>query len=175
MSLLRFLGLAPSPAPARGDTETVRSIAASLDALPPERARWIAAFAFLLCRVAKADLDLSPVEAERMEQLLRDQCGLSPEQAVLVLQIAKTREALLGSTENYLVAREFARIATHEQKLVLIDCLFAVSAADESISTAEDNEVVRIASELQLPRDEVVKARSRYRKYLAVLRDIPGN
>ena len=63
MSLLRFLGLAPSPAPARGDTETVRSIAASLDALPPERARWIAAFAFLLCRVAKADLDLSTFSA----------------------------------------------------------------------------------------------------------------
>jgi len=53
--------------------------------------------------------------------IIRERGGLTEEQAVLVWPIAKTRE----------------------QKLALLDCLFAVSAADESISTAEDKESVR--------------------------------
>ena len=42
------------------ETETVRKIVAALDSMEPERARFIAAFAFILCRVARADLHISP-------------------------------------------------------------------------------------------------------------------
>jgi uncharacterized tellurite resistance protein B-like protein len=174
MSILRFLGLAPSSPSPSAETQTVRRIVASLDAMDPGKARWIAAFAFLLCRVARTDLVVSDEEAAAMERIVMEKGGLTEEQAVLVVQIAKTQEALFGSTENFLVTREFNRIATREEKLALLDCLYAVSAADESISTAEDNEVVRISAELQLPREDVVAARSRYRDYLAVLKDMPG-
>lgn len=173
MSILRFLGLGPSPSPTP-ETQTVRRIVASLDAMDPDRARWVAAFAFLLCRVARTDLVVSDEEAAAMERIVMDIGGLGEDQAVLVVQIAKTQEALFGSTENFLVTREFNRIATRDEKLALLDCLYAVSAADESISTAEDNEIVRIGAELQLPREDVVAARSRYREYLAVLKDMPG-
>lgn len=172
MSLLRFLGLSdPKPA---ADTQTVRKIVATLDAMEPARARWIAAFAFLLCRVARTDLVVSDEEAAAMERIVMEKGGLTEDQALLVLQIAKTQELLFGGTENFLVAREFAAIATREEKLALLDCLYAVSAADESVSTAEDNEIVRICAELQLPRDEVVMARGRYRQYLEVLKGMPG-
>ena len=175
MSILRFLGLAAAgSAAASADTQTVRKIVASLDAMDPERARYIAAFAFLLCRVARTDLVISDEEAAAMERIVMDKGGLTEEQAVLVLQIAKSQAALFGGTEDYLVTREFNKIATRNQKLALLDCLFAVSAADESISTAEDNEIVRICAELQLPREEVVTARGRYREYLAVLKNLPG-
>ena len=175
MSILRFLGLAAgSAAAASADTQTVRKIVASLDAMDPERARYIAAFAFLLCRVARTDLVISDEEAAAMERIVMDKGGLTEEQAVLVLQIAKSQAALFGGTEDFLVTREFNKIATRDQKLALLDCLFAVSAADESISTAEDNEIVRICAELQLPREEVVTARGRYREYLAVLKNLPG-
>lgn len=172
MSILRFLGLDPK-APASTETETVRKIVASLDAMEPERARYIAAFASLLCRVARSELVISAEESAAMERILREKAGLTEDQAVLVLQIAKTQAALFGSTENYLVAREFNKIATREQKIALLDCLFAVSAADESVSTAEDNEIVRICAELKLPREEAVEARGRYRQYLAVLKGMP--
>lgn len=174
MSLLRFLGLSDPKPSSAADTQSVRRIVASLDAMDPERARWTAAFAYMLCRVARTDLAISDEEAAAMERLVMEKAGLTEEQAVVVLQIAKTQETLFGSTENFLVAREFNRIASREQKVALLDCLFAVSAADESISTAEDSEIVRICSELQLPREEVVTARSRYRQYLAVLKGIPG-
>ncbi len=175
MSLLRHLGFGGPPLSSKADTETVRRIVASLDAMDPERARFIAAFAFLLCRVARTDLVISDEEAREMERIVMDRGGMAEEQAVLVLEIAKSHQALFGSTENFLVTREFSKIATREEKVALLDCLYAVSAADQSISTAEDNEIVRICAELQLPREEVVAARGRYREYLAVLKGIPGN
>jgi uncharacterized tellurite resistance protein B-like protein len=173
MSLLRYFGLAAAPS-SSADTQTVRKIVASLDAMDPERARYIAAFAFLLCRVARTDLVISDEEAAAMERIVMERGGLTEEQAILVLQIAKSQEMLFGGTEGFLVTREFAKIASRDQKLALLDCLFAVSAADNSISTVEDNEIVRICAELQLPREEVVTARGRYREYLAVLKGMPG-
>jgi uncharacterized tellurite resistance protein B-like protein len=87
--------------------------------------------------------------------------------------MAKTQSLLLGGTENYLVTREFARIATREQKLALLECLFAVSAADETVTTIEDNVIKQVAGELQLERSDVVAARGRFREYLGVLKDRP--
>jgi uncharacterized tellurite resistance protein B-like protein len=83
--------------------------------------------------------------------------------------MAKTQNILFGGTENFLVTREFNRIATREQKLALVDCLFAV-AADDSISTVEENEISRICGELQLTHDDFISVRSAYREQLAVLR-----
>jgi hypothetical protein len=41
------------------ETETVRKIVRQLDNLEPERARFIAAFAYILSRVARADINIS--------------------------------------------------------------------------------------------------------------------
>jgi uncharacterized tellurite resistance protein B-like protein len=105
-----------------------------------------------------------------MERIVSKHGRLPEEQAVIVVQMAKTRSALFGGTENYPVTREMRRIASREQKLALIDCLFAVSAADESISTVEDGVVRQIATELGLEHRDFVAVRARYRDRLAVLR-----
>ena len=174
MSILTFLKLKQGgPQGSGAETETVRRIAQSLDRLEPARARFIAAFAYLLSRVARADLDISPEETRMMEQIVMERGGLPEEQAVIVVQIAKSQSILFGSTENYLVSREFNSIATREEKLALIDCLFAVAAADESISTVEDNEVSQIADELRVEHKEFIAIRSAYREYLAVLKKGP--
>lgn len=173
MSLLKFFGLSPAE-PDRGaaETETVRKIVQKLDQLPQDQARYVAAFAYLLSRAADADLNVSAEEIAEMERLVMDKGGLSEELAVLVVQIAKTQTHLFGGTENYLVTREFERTATHEQKLAILDCLFAVTAADENITASEDNVVKQIASELKLSHADYIAARSRFREHLAVLK--PG-
>jgi uncharacterized tellurite resistance protein B-like protein len=84
--------------------------------------------------------------------------------------MAKTQNQLFGSTENYLVTREFERIATHDQKLALLECLFAVTAADENITSVEDNVVKQISGELKLSHSDYISARSRFREHLAVLK-----
>jgi len=171
MSILKFLGLnLHRPTTSTEQTEAVRKIVQKLDQLPEEQARYIAAFAFLLSRAARADLDISADETAVMERIVMQQGGLPEELAVVVVQMAKTQNQLFGGTENYLVTREFERIATREQKLALLNCLFAVTAADEIITSEEDNVVKQVSSELKLSHDDYIAARSHFRQYLAVLK-----
>lgn len=176
MSLLKLFGFQQKEAAGTTEveTETVRKITDALDRLEPERARYIAAFAYVLGRVAHADLEISAEETRAMERLIMQRAGLPEAQAILVVQIAKTQNLLFGGTENYLVTREFERLATREQKLVLLDCLLAVSSADESISVVEDNEIRQITSELRLDHSDFIAARAGYREHLAVLKKPSG-
>lgn len=171
MSILKFLGLDGAPEKAgHGDTDTVRRIAAELDRLDPERARYIAAFAYILGRVAIADREISAVETQAMERIVAERGALPEAQAVMVVQMAKSQNVLFGGTEDFLVAREFARTASYDQKLALLECLFMVSAADATITLAEDQEIARVALELKIEHADVVRARLARREYLSVLR-----
>jgi len=176
MSILKFLGYDPcgtAAAHESAETETVRKIVAALDRLEPDRARHIAIFAYILSRVARADMVISEAETRAMESIVEEAGGLTPEQAILVVQMAKTQAILFGGTENYLVTREFNRLATREEKLALLRCLFAVSASDDSISVMEDNEIRRIADELRLTHEDFIAVRTEFRDRLSVLRKPP--
>jgi uncharacterized tellurite resistance protein B-like protein len=172
MSILDWLGFRGT-APAGStdaETETVRKIARELDQLPPERARLLAAFAYLLSRVARADLSVSEAETREMERIVEIDGGLPGPQAVLVVQMARTQNLLFGGTENYLVSKEFARMASREHKLGLLRCLFDVGAADSTISAVESTVIRQIADEIGLSHRDFVAVRSGYRERLAVLR-----
>jgi uncharacterized tellurite resistance protein B-like protein len=169
MSLLRFLGI-DRTADTGNETATVRRIVEALERQDPEAARYIARFAYVLGRVAEADHEVSAEETRVMERIVMERGGLPEEQAVLVVSIAKSQTVLFGGTEDYLVTREFARTATRDQKLALLDCCFAVSAADRDVSAEEEAEVRQIASELGLEHADFITARSAYRDYLAVLK-----
>lgn len=172
MSLLRLLKLnVESRAKSSIETETVRKITQALDQMEPAHAKFIAAFAYLLSRVARADLNISPEETRTMERIVMERGGLPEEQAVIVVQMAKTQSILFGGTENYLVSREFNAMANQEEKMALLDCLFAVAAADQSISTIEDNEISQIADELRIGHRDFISIRSKYRGFLAVLKN----
>ncbi len=173
MSIRNFLGMGDKPSSAHGETETVRKVVEALDHLEPERARFIAAFGYILSRVANADLNISPEETRAMERTIVEFAQLPEEQAIIVVQMAKTRAQLFGATENFLVTREFSRIADHQQKIALLNCLFAVSAAEDDISTVEDNEIRQIASELGLDHRDFIAVRSNWRDHLAVLKNLP--
>jgi len=172
MSIFDWLmgGSRPTPA-AESEVDTVRRIARQLDELSPEQARYIASFAYILGRVAHADLDISDDETAAMEQLVVEHGGLNEGQAVMVVELAKTHNQLFGGTENFLVTREFATAASRAQRRALLECLYAVSAADDSISAAEDQEIRRIASELKLEHADFIAARSRYSRHLDVLKE----
>jgi uncharacterized tellurite resistance protein B-like protein len=171
--LLRFLGI-ERPAPPGEETATVRKVVAALDRLDPAVARYVARFAFILGRVAGADLAVTAEETAVMERIVMERGGLPEEQAVIVVQIAKSQNLLFGSTESYLVTREFAATATREQKRALLDCCFAVSAADRDVSGMEDAETRKIASELGLEHGDFIAARSANQEYLALLKKGAG-
>lgn len=155
---------------ASNDTETVRRIVGELDRLDPEEARFLAAFAFVLARVANSDMEISVDECRRMEEVVREVGGLTEAQAVLVVQIAKSQQLLKGGTENHLVTREFGRIASRDQKERLLGCLFEISAADDSISLLEENEIKTIAAELKIEHQDFTAIRSRYNAQRSILK-----
>jgi uncharacterized tellurite resistance protein B-like protein len=176
MSFLRWLGLGgkSEQSAGDGDTETVRRIAARLEGLAPEQRTFVAAFAYVLARVANADLKIEEVEARTMERVVSETSGLAAAESALVVEIAKSQARLAGGTEDYVVTREFRRVSTPEQRLALLDCLYAVAAADESVTTLESTEISKVADELGVTPLEVVSIRTRYRDKLAVLRK-PGS
>jgi len=157
------------------ETETVRKIVDELDDLEPQRARYIACFSYLLSRVAHADLDISDEETEAMERIVLERGQLPEPHVLIVVQMAKTRAKIFGATEDFLVAREFNEVADKNQKLALVDCLFAVSAAHAGISSIEDAEIGKIANELKLSREEVASLRSAYQDHLNVLKSPEGH
>jgi len=138
----------------------------ALDHLEPEHARYLAAFAYLLGRIAHADDHMSPAETRLMEELLAAQAGLAADQARLVVQLAKASSVRLGATADFLVAREFSAMATYEQKLSVMRCLFALAAADTGISISEEGELHRVAGELKIDRQDLVALRVANQRHL---------
>jgi len=175
LSLLRFLGLGGDTWKARtkrrpkapGETASVREIASRLERLEPPLAKYLAAFAYVLARVAVADLEIAEAEAEEMRHAVRQLAELSSDEADLVVEIAKSQARLLGGTENYVVTREFKSISTRAQRGQLLACLYAVAAADGTISGPESAEIVAVAEELGFTRAEANSLRAQYRDQLS--------
>ena len=65
---------------------------------------------------------------------------------------------------------EFRAIASDAQRQELLDCLFAVSAADDAISGDEEAQIWQIASELGFAHSEYVEARMAYSDKRTVFR-----
>ena len=170
MSLLKWLGLTGGGE--TSDDNKLAAIEGALSALGPERARFLACFAYILTRAARADHTITDGEARVMERIIAGHAGIDEAQAELVVRIARAAGHSRG-TDDYLITREFERSATREEKLAILDSLFEIAAADSSILTVEDNEVRRVASELKLEHADYIEVRQRHLHNLQVLRRDP--
>jgi uncharacterized tellurite resistance protein B-like protein len=159
----------PPTADQAPDTATVRRLVSQLEALPPERARYLAAASYVLARVANADLVMSPEETAFMERTLVEESGIGEAEAVLVVEAAKQQARLFGSTEDYLVTREFKRISDPDQRLRLLRACFMAAAADLTISSAESATLDQIASELDIDGPALSALRSEFGDRLSVV------
>ena len=167
MSLLKWLGLSNQPDSAAENR--LHGIEQALTALGADRARFIACFAYILMRAATADHHVSDDELQQMGRVIREWAHVEDEQAALIVKIAREAGHSRG-TDDFLITREFERVATRDEKLELLDCLFEVAGADAAIGTVEDNEVRRIASELKLEHADYITVRQRHLGRLNVLR-----
>ena len=149
----------------------LRELVDALDRLEPARAKHLARFAYLLGRVAHADRHVSDDERRAMETLVEQHGGLTPEQAMLVVSLAKTSNLLFGGTADFIVAQEFAETASYDEKLALARCLFAVGAADAAISMAEETEIHRITNHLKILPADLTRLRVEHKTFLPGLAD----
>jgi uncharacterized tellurite resistance protein B-like protein len=162
----------PLPQPMAGETSSVRIIAAKLAAMPPEQARYLAAYAYLLNRAATADLASSDLEAAEMARLIAEAGGLAHGDAELVMEVARTLQSEYGATEDFLVTREFKGISDAEQRLALIRCCFLVASADDEIGEDESWLVNRMAVELDVPLPDLNRVRAEFHERLSSVRSI---
>jgi uncharacterized tellurite resistance protein B-like protein len=161
-------GQPAAPVPS-ADTESIRRISAELEALPLDGRRFIAGYAYVLARVAHADLDVSGAELAYMERAVVDVGHLTEAQAVLVVEMARNMNELYGATDDYVVTRQFAEGTTREQREDLLRTAFAVGAADDSITAPESAELNEVGKELGFRADEVDAIRVEFSDQLAAL------
>jgi tellurite resistance protein len=148
---------------AAGDTETVRRIVSRLERMPVQQARLVASAAYTLARAAQADLEISAEETAVIEQELQAHEALDEATAVLVTEMAKLQARTVGGTEDFIVTREYATLATTEQRIDVLRACFAVSAASGSISAEETAVLNQIANELAIDPDVLNEIRTEFR------------
>jgi len=154
----------PDPA---GDTATVRRIVAKLESMPPEQARLIASAAYTLARAANADLDISDEETAAIERELQSSEAIDEATAVLVTEMAKLQAKTVGGTEDYVVTREFKKLADDAQRIAIVRACFAVMAANGTISAEETGTINEIADELDIDADVLRSIRAEYHEKFA--------
>ena len=184
--LRRFFGTAPhqvraadqvqvafdAAAQGAGDTATVRRIVARLEQMPVDQARLAASAAYTLARAANADLEISDEETSVIETELQAHEALDEATAVLVTEMAKLQARTVGGTEDFIVTREFAALATAEQRIDVLRACFAVAAANGSISAEESAVVNEIAKELALDVDVVNSIRAEFHERLSSVQTV---
>lgn len=170
MSLLSLLGLGRTdPAPAPG---WMAAIKARLSRLPAARAELSAAFAGLLVRVAHADDDVSEAERATLHGLVKAHAGLTAEESAAVAEIVVHQATVLAGIDYASLTRVFNEIGSAEDKENLIDCLYAIATADQSVSVVEDEEIRRVSRALLLTHGQFIAIRTRYKDRLEVLRQL---
>jgi uncharacterized tellurite resistance protein B-like protein len=155
-------------ADAAGEAEVIRRISAQLDAMPEDRARYLAGFAYILSRAALADMTVTDDEIRQMEQTVIEVGAIPEAEAVLVVEMAKTQSKLYGATEDYIITRDWSSRATTEQKLDLLRACYVV--AETGLISAEENATLQqIANEFGLDADQVKAVRSEFYERLSVV------
>ena len=163
-SIQGWLGISePAAAP---ESAPLRELVNALDRLEPARAQYLARFAYLLGRVARADDHVSDEETQAMERVLAEHGALPAEQAMLVVSLAKATHAMLGVTAEFAITQEFTDSTSYEERLALARCLFAVAASDAKVSTSEEAEVHKITNQLRIERPDLTAIRLQYRRAL---------
>ena len=166
--LLTTLGLESDGPPPDAD-ELLCRLQEQLRRLGPDRLEYLAGFAGQLARVAHADDNISVPEASLIASQLREHAQLSAAEADVVVDLLRHQFEVLRSVQHHVLNRAINAHASQTEKETLIDCLYAVAAADHLVSAVEEREIKLIAEALLVPHRGLMDIRARYRDRLEVL------
>jgi uncharacterized tellurite resistance protein B-like protein len=138
------------------------------------RLEYLAAFAGQLARVAVAEGGISAQEAAAMAAQLRTAGNLSEADATLIADMLRQERDGLAAIGAQELTRAINDGATPDEKQALLDCLYAVAAADHLVSDVEEQEIRRVAEAILVPHRVLMEIRARYRDRLEALQNLPG-
>jgi uncharacterized tellurite resistance protein B-like protein len=129
--------------------------------LTADEAHTLALAGGLLARVARVDNTVTDAEFTRMAEALESGWGISRERAALVAEVALAESA--ADLDYFRLTKEFADSASEDDRARFLDALFAVAAADGTISSEESAEISRITASINLTHSHFVAAKRRAR------------
>jgi uncharacterized tellurite resistance protein B-like protein len=166
--LSRFLR-PDSKSEASSEPRSMQPLLSELESLEPERALYLAAFAYVMSRVAAADRVIEEAEIEEMRRALIDEGSLPADQAELVVSLATTEAREQGGSQDYVITRRLAELTPREERQRVLDCAIRVAAADQRIEGHEEKELRGIARQLGFSDRQFLKSLNRFRDLRSVL------
>jgi uncharacterized tellurite resistance protein B-like protein len=139
-----------------------------LDDLEVDQARYLAAFAYVMSRVAAADRVIEASELDQMRRILIDEGALPADQAELVVELAAGLAHEMGGAQDYVVTRRLAELTPRDERERILDCAIQVAAADQRIDGHEEKELRGIAKQLGFSDSRFLQALNRYRDLRSV-------
>jgi uncharacterized tellurite resistance protein B-like protein len=171
--LLAALGLRPDDGTPGPDRPLLRRLQDELSQRGADRLEYLAAFAGLLARVAGVEGGISAEETAAIAARLRAAGNLSEVDAALIAEILRHARDDVAAVQAHELTRAINAGATPDEKQALLDCLYAVAAADHLVSDVEEQEIRRVADAVLVPHRVLMEIRARYRDRLEVLQNLP--
>jgi uncharacterized tellurite resistance protein B-like protein len=137
---------------------------------PEVDTKYVTGFAGLLGKVAYADMEISEEEIAKIRSVLGKTLGLKESQVASIVEILRKHSIQLFSIEDYRYVRMINQACDKEQKMALIEAMFEVAAADESVSSEEDSAIYIVSKGIGLSHKEFVTVRARFKHTLEVLK-----
>jgi len=111
----------------------------------------------IMAQVARVNPQVSEAEVATMVDALQTHWHLDADQAAFVAGVAVSETASL--MDRYRLAREFASVVGPRERVLFLDVLFAVAAADGVACYDEIEEIRAIAESLKLSHRQFIQAK----------------
>ena len=144
---------------------------AILEGYSEEEVKLMAGTAGLLGNVAYADHEISEAEITHIRKVLDEQLSLGAEQVTAVLEMLVKYRVQLFTVENHHYARMVNAVTDKGRRRKLLRLLFALAAADHSISAEEDTVMRLVANALKLTHNDFVTIRAEFREHRDIFKD----
>lgn len=126
---------------------------------PEDRGRVDLAVAALLVEVLRADYDVAPQERQQVVVAVSRLLGLDA--TVSAALVAEAERHIDKSHDLYQFTSQLNQSWSEEEKLQLLEALWRVAAADETVHKYEEHLIRRVADLLHVPHSGFIRAKLR--------------
>lgn len=141
-----------------------------LSGLEDDEVLRVTGLAGLLGKVAYSDKDISSEELAAIKQILTEHTPISPSLFDRLLKLLEQHTTELSGLEDHRYNQMLNDTLERNEKLKVLDFLYAVAASSGSVSYVEDQSINLIAKGLRLTHEDYVNSRRPYLDRLEILR-----
>ena len=127
--------------------------------LPEERIYFICLVGTLMATIAHVDDHFDPAEKKALKRCLDEQFSLKGKELTLLFEVVE--EQARQGFDFYEVATELNRVASYNDRINLMECLFEVAIADGEMVHDEAEEIRKITKALRIPHKTFIESKVR--------------